>query len=185
MVTAGGVIYAISRTVDDERSGVVLWRSLDGVEWSEVEVPQLPDEPLAWVYLTGGHDRLMLALGLMADDNVSQELWTSTDGERWETVDLPSGSGVPAIPQATDFGWMIQSLGGPEPGWYQYDDITVLLSGDGLHWSLAGDRWGARGGILVVPGPSPMVYEAGLFARRSGSLPPTSGTHVWRLVSDQ
>jgi hypothetical protein len=185
IVTAGGVIYGIAK--DDQEQPIApgepaeftLWRSDDGAEWSTVDLPGPARGELGWAYLTAGHDRLMLSVGV---PDGSQLILTSTDGETWEEVELPMEFTEPALPQATDFGWMIQTLGGPEPGWFQHDDVTILVSPNGLDWEKIGGRWGARGGITVIPGAYPVVYEAGLFARKGDNFfTETPATHVWRI----
>jgi hypothetical protein len=188
MVTAGGVIYGISRNDpkgligDGEPTEFMLWRSEEGAEWSTVDLPAPARGELGWAYLTAGHDRLMLTVGVPEESGFIQVVLTSTDGETWEEVELPMPFTEPAVPQATDFGWMIQNLGGPEPGAFQTDRVTLLLSSNGTDW-VTESSWGGRGNVVAFA-PSPVVYEAGLFARNPYSVGQSFKTYVWQITDE-
>jgi hypothetical protein len=184
-VTAGGVIFGIALK-DPERvrepgedPEYVLWRSDDGVEWSTVDMPDPARGELDWAYLTAGHDRLMLTIGVPDGVTTNQLILTSTDGENWDEVELPAFN-VPAVPEATDFGWMIQSLTGPG-GWFSFSEINLYVSPNGIDWEEEGGRWGAGVGTKIMPVRFPVAYEAGLFARQSSF---GAGVLVWRIADE-
>jgi hypothetical protein len=134
---------------------------------------------LDWAYLTAGHDRLMLTIGVPDGVTTNQLILTSTDGENWDEVELPAFN-VPAVPEATDFGWMIQSLTGPG-GWFSFSEINLYVSPNGIDWEEEGGRWGAGVGTKIMPVRFPVAYEAGLFARQSSF---GAGVLVWRIADE-
>jgi hypothetical protein len=176
MVTVGGIIYAISL----EDAGYRLWRSSDGFEWEQTEIPQFQDERIVWAYLTGGHDRLMLTVGLRVGEVLTERFWTSTDATTWDELTLPRSFDHPAIPQATDFGWMIISMGrGDEFGHVDPEDLSVLLSLDGVSWVDRSPDFHRRTNFIAAD-PIPVYYHAGIFTRWNL----TGNVEVWRLVED-
>jgi hypothetical protein len=166
VVLLGQVAYAVS--VDGEQGRVNslhLWRSMDGLSWEEVPVDfgSAVDEGWwgsAYVYLTGGHARLMLTIGT-AHDTDAQVVLTSTDGSNWSPVAGADGSAL-AVPQPTDFGWMQMTLGPmyESDGWYNPRSLGVRISDDGDEWerlTIPGHRWSGGGP------PLPVSYRGGLF----------------------
>jgi hypothetical protein len=181
MVEMGGLIYGLSH---DEGSGYRLWSSVDGTSWAAIDLPSSVAGHPEWAFLSGGHDRLMLTIGGEGDHDATRAVFTSTDATTWDQLDLPVDFGHPVIPEATDFGWMMMSPGEPyDSGLWNPEPITVLLSVDGENWVDESDRFYRGTGVVGAPA-FPLVYEAGLFARRSVRLPSDEETHVWRVTDD-
>jgi hypothetical protein len=177
MVTLGGVIYGLSH----ETAGHVLWRSTDGVAWERADTPISDSDDPLWAYLTAGHGRLMLTIGLEDGDAIVHRLMTSLDGSTWVEVDIPKTYRHPVVPQATDFGWMMTTPGlKDEGGLYGPNKFSVLLSDDGLRWANYSGTFDNRTGWSADP--NPLVYQSGLFVR--GHFSGVS-TEVWRIVSEQ
>jgi hypothetical protein len=122
----------------------------------------------------------MLTIGVPDGVRSNQLILTSTDGETWDEVELPAFN-APVVPEATDFGWMIQAFGGPAHGVFTYKEINLQVSPNGLDWELEGGPWGGGPGGLMQPFKHPVVYEAGLFTRKAAS----GGTHVWRIADER
>jgi hypothetical protein len=180
MVAAGGAIYAVSF---DESASHRLWRSIDGVDWEEFDTGLIEDPDLAWVFLTGGHDRLMLTVGRPVQGGHEQEVWTSTDGMSWDEVDLPVSFDYPVVPQVTDFGWMMTKPGRiwDSSGLWNPKPASLLISGDGLEWSDLTGQVTIPVGRLIATAPFPYRYEAGLLTREH---PSGAGTSVWRILDE-
>lgn len=84
-----GVVYRLSTSpgplVDDELSGPALYRSSDGIEWTEVPMPG----GVAPVSLAGG-DGVLYAVGTAPTGGLA--VAASTDGAAsWSQLELPSG----------------------------------------------------------------------------------------------
>jgi hypothetical protein len=191
VVLMGQVAYAVSIEGDQGRvRSFRLWQSDDGLEWEEVELDagSLPIGDWwdsAYVYLTGGHDRLMLTIGTVEKPS-AQEVLTSVDGTNWARVNGAYRDAL-AVPQATDFGWM-QTSPGPREG---QDDVSpgydptafaLFVSGDGEQWeevpSVPVFR-DERGGIAP---PAPLIYQDGLFLRREHWIFIGQKTYVGKLT---
>jgi hypothetical protein len=121
IVSAAGRYYTLSMPLGEGYSATAIhiWESADGLEWTEVNLPQLSSGVLDHAQLFGGTHGLLLTVHGMLDG--SQSVWASTDGRTWRQGDVdPSLVGIAFD---TDLGWMM-------PGTY----ATAALSRDGLTW---------------------------------------------------
>jgi hypothetical protein len=101
-------------------SGFRLWESIDGLTWSQVEVPPLVDGALNNVSLAGTDDQLLMTISAEAGDS----LWVSTDGRTWTQSDIDPAIVTLGAPEATDFGWLLNAFD------------AAAVSADGLAWEL-------------------------------------------------
>jgi hypothetical protein len=164
MVAMGGFAYAISLD-GPSTDGVEIWRSSGGGDWETIAKPDLPMGEVLWTALTAGHDRLMLTVATILEGATSQAVWTTSDGEQWEALDVAAGVDAPAVPQPTEFGWLLTTPGSNDSGLWEWGRFRAWLSSDGLTWEnvTVPGRNGGGGGPAY-----PLTYQAGLFLRHIG-----------------
>ena len=120
-VNFGDALYTISHPLGENYSATAinLWRSEDGLNWSQLDLPQLYAGNLEYASLVAGTDQIMMRVQASG----GEVLWTSTDGVSWQPVDVDviDHSRIFEL-QSTDFGWIM--------GGY----TTAAISADGTNW---------------------------------------------------
>ncbi|HEY7564884.1 MAG TPA: hypothetical protein VIA81_08170 [Acidimicrobiia bacterium] len=169
MVLLGSEIFALS--VADEPGGprVILWRSGDGLDWHETDLPDIDTN--GDMALGAGGGRLMLTARVPVGTSMGQVVMTSDDGRNWVPAQgLPETTFRPIFPQPSDFGWVASDAGTPwsSSGLYNPKLFRILISADGVDWEQVRPP-GAPGG-LIAGALIPVTHEAGLWVRDLRSL---------------
>jgi hypothetical protein len=181
---AAGVSGIVLSTNPDEE-GPVLWRSVDGVEWSEpIRLPVEHFSYLAPLVGIGEQGIVAVALGdpEAAADGRQQQLsvWFSADGRTWEQVDADPFSRAGFLYQvaATPQGFFAAGEIRPDP----HRGLPMIWrSVDGRTWERVLDERGPEGEIRAVAWNGAELVAAG----REGGFPAawTSGDGLRWAVS--
>jgi hypothetical protein len=124
-----------------------IWRSQDGVTWTE-EAPDLGVDEVALIGIeVRGDSRFMLVgqTGSPGEPGQGTAAWVSSDGIAWEPIDMPMEG--PAL--AFDRGARGYVVVAGDALWFSPDGWSWSLTADGVIDVAAGDE-----GFVAVRGPS-------------------------------
>jgi hypothetical protein len=111
MVTLHEAAYTMSYVVADDYSAtdVNLWRTDDGLDWEQIDLPALSAGPIERADLAQGDGQLLMKVQEMGGGG---SLWHSTDGVGWDRVATPIAPGHEVM--WTDLGWVLHDGFGPD-----------------------------------------------------------------------
>ena len=141
-VSHGPSGYVAVGSIENEEAGEVVgevWRSADGVTWSEAVtlVEELGVDRLVVTHGDAGY----VAVGTVCcvNDESFVAFWVSSDGVEWERVDAPTFNAQHIYISDVAFGDGRYVAVGSSPGSGGTDDGVILVSTDGLTWTKIDD----------------------------------------------
>lgn len=163
---------------DGTRHRASVWRSTDGVSWTEV-VTVAPWSPRAGAKAIEFKNRLFLIGGGVIDGAIANDVWSSPDGIDWrqETESIAPEEPVGFTPIVFDDQlWLV---GANRSGNFRSE---MLVSGDGRNWRAVSAPWSPRGGVAAWTDGHFLFITGGKYSvERDGETTFLYSNDVWRM----
>ncbi|MDQ0462808.1 hypothetical protein QO010_000556 [Caulobacter ginsengisoli] len=149
---------------DGQRSRNEVFRSTDGLTWTQVEAP--PWGPRVNPHLVVLKDRLWLIGGGEIDGPAQNDVWVSDDARHWTKVADGVATPEPVGYTAAAFDGRLWLVGANRSGGFSSE---MLVSDDGKTWTALSAPWTPRGGVAVWDWNGAMWITGGKYS--TGSPP--------------